>query len=147
MDEPEVGADAGANTIADRLVAIRKARGLSRAEAARLAGKHDRWLEAYEQGAVAPPEAAIELLGKVYGLHPAVIRYGEGAYLTVPSLMAAAADQIEAAARKLVNLAAEIRQLHPVEQAEATADDDYVTPTEPGDASPAAPRRARGGAG
>ena len=147
MSETDANAGAGVTSIAERLAIIRKARGLSRAEAARLAGKHARWLESYEQGAVEPPEAALELLGKVYGLHPAVLRYGEGDYLKVPALMAAAADQIDEAARRLADIAAHIRNMPFPDQALASMDEDLVTPTGSAGGGQAARRRAGQGKG
>jgi transcriptional regulator with XRE-family HTH domain len=138
--------------IAERLRAARQARGLTRKQAAALAGKPQRWLEHYEQGTTTISEEALQLLGAVYGLHPAALRYGSDAVIAAapgalwPELTAvlSAADTIEQASRKLADLAGSLRRLSPAQQAIATADDELLTPDVPADAAPmaaATPRR------
>lgn len=134
-------------SMGERLKAVRMARAMSRPEAERRSGHQARWLERYEQGQSVPSESVLEELSALYGVHPAVLRYGSDAVTGVPASVLAAADQLEAASRQLAQLAVQLRRLPKVDQAVATMDDPYVTPTQPADAPPAAPPRARRGGG
>lgn len=132
-------------SMAERLKAVRVARGLSRAEAERRSGRGARWLERYEQGQTVPTESVLQDLSALYGVHPAVLRYGSDAVSGVPASVLAAADQLETASRQLADLALQLRRLPKGVQALVTQDLPVVTPSAPRDDDPVEAPRARQG--
>lgn len=104
-------------------------------------------LAAYEQGTRDIPDAMVDAMAEIYGVHPAIFRYGADVLKIAASHETA--RQLREVAGRLASLA-DTLQPQPDSDITDRADDPYITPTAPpADASKAGrmqqpPKRANG---
>lgn len=141
--------DDQAEDIPGRLKRYREAKGLSQSDVTEKLGLGKVSLSGYERGVNIPSEDVLIRLGELYGVHPAILRYGDGVW--GDALIAEAADSIDRVGRELVALASALRRgalaratasTPPVSTGELDA---IVTEQEKPDAS--SKRRRKGGDG
>lgn len=121
--------------LAERLKSARVAAGITQAKAASDLRASTASVSAYEQGSRDVPDAVLEGLARIYGVHPAILRYGEDV------LKIAATGEVErrlrVAANELARTADLIAQRYAadIETARLTAIEG-LSGTEPANESP-----------
>lgn len=129
--------------LAQRLKSARMEAGITQAKAAAHLGASTASISSYEQGTRDVPDAVLEGLSRLYGVHPAILRYGDDV------LRIAATAEIErrlrAASRELLRTADTIANRSQDDADAIAAADAPLTPFVPAGAPRAAKRAAARG--